>query len=150
MMSSMTRMSYFVPILLATAASAAMLPSGKPAAVEAVASQAAAYVPAPSADIDRAIADWKRLRQSDGYSFADYARFLGANPGWPGEAGLRRAAEKAMRPGENALTVISFFRTEEPNSGNGWARLADAYAATGKPAEALAAAKSAWRSSDLP
>ena len=33
MMSSMTRMSYFVPILLATAASAAMLPSGKPAAV---------------------------------------------------------------------------------------------------------------------
>ena len=46
-----------------------------------------------------------------------------------------------MRPGESPLAVIAFFRTDEPTSGNGWARLADAYAATGKPAEALAAAR---------
>ena len=29
-----------------------------------------------SSDIDYAIADWRRLRQSEGYAFADYARFL--------------------------------------------------------------------------
>ncbi|HTG63367.1 MAG TPA: lytic transglycosylase domain-containing protein [Sphingomicrobium sp.] len=103
----------------------------------------------PAYQINYALADWRRLRQSDGYAFADYARFVIANPGWPGESGLRRAAEKQMRPGENALTVISFFRTDQPQSGNGWARLAESYAATGKPAEALAAARSAWTSSDL-
>ena len=48
-----------------------------------------------------------------------------------------------MRPGENANTVLAFFRTTEPQSGNGWARLAEAYLATGKPAEALAAARGA-------
>ena len=47
------------------------------------------------------------------------------------------------------ITVLAFFRSTEPQSGNGWARLAEAYAATGKPAEALAAARGAWISSDL-
>ena len=45
--------------------------------------------------------------------------------------------------------MIAFFRSNEPLSGNGWARLAEAYAATGRPAEALAAAQSAWKSADL-
>ena len=57
---------------------------------------------ASASDVGYAITDWRRLRQSSGYSFADYARFLIANPGWPGEATLRRSAERAMRPGENA------------------------------------------------
>ena len=83
-------------------------------------SQAAVY------DINYALADWRRLRASDGYAFADYARFLNANPGWPGESAIRRSAEKAMRPGENANTVLAFFRSNEPQSGNGWARLAEA------------------------
>ncbi len=54
-----------------------------------------------------------------------------------------------MRPGENAVTVLAFFRSTEPQSGNGWARLAEAYAATAKTAEALAAARRAWVSGDL-
>jgi soluble lytic murein transglycosylase len=99
--------------------------------------------------IGYAIADWRRLRASSGYAFADYARFLAANPGWPGEAALRKVAEKAMRPGEAALTVAQFFRSNEPTTGNGWARLAEAYLATGKPEQALAAAREAWESSDL-
>ena len=149
MMSSMRRMAFFVPILLATAASAAIQSYGQ-SDVVGPAQLRPAYVPAPYSEIDYALTDWKRLRQSDGYGFSDYARFVGANPGWPGESGLRRSAEKAMRPGESALGVTAFFRSDEPASGNGWARLAEAYAATGKPAEALAAAKSAWRSGDLP
>jgi soluble lytic murein transglycosylase len=105
--------------------------------------QSAAY------DINYALADWRRLKASDGYTFADYARFVNANPGWPSENTIRRSAEKAMRPGENANTVLAFFRATEPQSGNGWARLADANLALGRSAEALAAAKGAWVSSDL-
>ena len=137
----MRSLAIFVPLLLSAVAGAAVQPVIQPAAPRPAIS--AAY------DINYALADWRRLRQSDGYAFADYARFVIANPGWPGESGLRRAAEKQMRPGENALTVISFFRSTEPQSGNGWARLAEAYATTGKSAEALAAARSAWSSSSL-
>ena len=104
---------------------------------------------AATSDIDYAIADWRRLRQSEGYAFADYARFLTNNPGWPGETTLRRSAERAMRPGENPATVIAFFRTNAPTIGNGYARLADSYAATSRPAEALAAAREAMAASRL-
>ena len=146
MMSSMRRMAFFAPVLLATVASAAVQNYAAPYPM-----QASPYVaPAPAEEtIGFAIADWRRLRQSEGYAFADYARFLAANPGWPGEAAMRKAAEKAMRSGESPLAVVQFFRTAEPVSGNGWARLAEAHLATGKPTEALAAARSAWKASDL-
>ena len=146
MMSSMRRMALFTPIFLATVASAAVqnvgAPYSQPRAAYPVQAQA-------SETIGYAIADWRRLRQSNGYAFADYARFLAANPDWPGESAMRRAAERQMRAGESPLAVTGFFRTDEPLSGNGWARLAEAYLAAGKPTEALAAARSAWRASDL-
>ncbi len=99
--------------------------------------------------VSSSIGDWRRLRRSANYSFADYAAFLIANPGWPNETTMRRWAEKAMRPGENPATVLAFFATKPPTSGNGYARLADSYAAGGRIAEALAAAKEAWASADL-
>jgi soluble lytic murein transglycosylase len=119
-----------------------LAPLSAPAAAQAN-SQAGVY------DINYALADWRRLKASDRYSFADYARYVNANPGWPNETGIRRSAEKAMRPGENASTVYAFFRSTEPTSGNGWARLAEADLTLGRPAEALAAARSAWVSADL-
>ena len=143
MMSSMRRMALFAPIFLATVASAAVQQAGVPQAPQRL------PVQVQNDNLGYAIADWRRLRQSDGYSFASYARFLAANPGWPGESAMRRVAEKAMRSGENSLTVVQFFRSDEPLSGNGWARLAEAHLATGKPAEALAAARGAWQSADL-
>ena len=142
MMSSMRRMLFFSPLLLATVASAAIQPAPRlaPPAVR----------PAPvSANVGYAIADWRRLRQSDGYAFADYARFLAQNPGWPGESGLRRAAEKQLRMGEAPLTVIEFFRLDQPTTGNGWARLAESLTAAGRSTEALAAVRGAWGSGDL-
>ena len=143
----MHRMAYLAPILLATVAGAAVQDRLAPRPQQA---PLAFVTPAPSADtIGYAIADWRRLRQSNGYAFADYARFLAANPDWPGEAAMRRVAEKAMRPGENPLVVVQFFRTDEPTSGNGWTRLAESYLATGKPTEALAAARAAWIAPDL-
>jgi soluble lytic murein transglycosylase len=142
-MSSMRSAGIFSSILLSTVAAASAQQTSPTPPVGAVAAQAAVY------DINYALADWRRLRASEGYAFADYARFVIANPGWPGESGIRRSAEKAMRPGENAVTVLAFYRSTEPRSGNGWARLAEAYAATGKAAEALAAARGAWVSGDL-
>jgi soluble lytic murein transglycosylase len=55
-----------------------------------------------------------------------------------------------MRQGEAPATVIAFFRDKKPISGNGYARLVDALAASGRTAEAIAAAREAWASPDLP
>jgi soluble lytic murein transglycosylase len=137
-MSSMWRIAWSIPVLLSAATASAQY------------SAPATYTPAYSAQsVSYSIADWRRLRQSSGYSFADYARFLIANPDWPGESALRLWAEKAMRPGENANTVLAFFARQPPTTGNGFARLADAFAASGRTGEALAAARSAWGEADL-
>jgi soluble lytic murein transglycosylase len=141
-MSSMWRFAGFVPILLATAP----LSSAQYAAPTTY-TTAPGYVATPS--VAYALDQWRRLRQSDNYNFADYASFLIANPDWPDESKMRRWAEKAMRPGENAATVIAFFAKDKPQSGNGWARLAEAYAASGRGPDALNAARNAWASSDL-
>ena len=137
MMSSMRRSAYLVPLLLITGASSSAQAVAQP------------VVRIATASIDASISDWRRLRQSSGYSFADYARFLISNPGWPEETKLRRWAEKAMRPGENASTVLGFFAAVPPTTGGGHARYADALASSGRPNEALVEARKAWASEDL-
>jgi soluble lytic murein transglycosylase len=139
----MRSMAIIIPLLLSAVAGASVQPVAQTYSPSPAASQAAAH------DINYALADWRRLRQSSGYAFGDYARFINANPGWPGESALRRSAEKQMRPGEQAATVLAFFRTTEPQSGNGWARFAESLASTGRASEAAAAARNAWYSSDL-
>jgi soluble lytic murein transglycosylase len=139
-MSSMWRAAVLVPVLLAIApSSSAQQPPSAPY------SAAPAYAPSVAYSLDQ----WRRLRQSSGYSFADYASFLILNPDWPDAERMRNWAEKAMRPGENSATVLAFFARAKPDTGNGWARLVDAYAATGRAAEALDAARNAWASPDL-
>jgi len=136
----MRGVAFLLPGLLATAtAGSALMPAYT------------GYAPQASAgySIGHALNDWRRLRQSSGYSFADYARFLIANPDWPEESKLRRWAEAAMRPGENPATVLGFYAREKPRTGTGWARYADALAASGRTVEALHAAREAWASSDL-
>ena len=103
-----------------------------------------------SATADGWIANWRALRRGGDYSFSTYAGFLNAAPGFPGESTMRRTAEKAMRPGENAALVNAFFRDNKPVSGNGWARLADAQAASGRTDLAVRSAREAWASADLP
>jgi soluble lytic murein transglycosylase len=139
-MSSMWRLAAILPVLLA------MAPSSS---AQAPASYAPAYAAVPAPSVATSIRDWRVLRQSSNYRFADYARFLIANPGWPDDARMRRWAEKAMQPGENAATVLAFYATDKPDTGNGWARLADADAASGRMTDALVAAQNAWASADL-
>ncbi|MBA2635241.1 MAG: lytic transglycosylase domain-containing protein, partial [Sphingomonas sp.] len=109
--------------------------------------------PAPvavaSANTGQAFSDWRRLRQGGNLSFAQYAYFLNSNTDWPAEASMRRAAEKVMRPGENAATVLGFYRTQKPTSGNGHMRHSEALQASGRGAEAVASVKEAWASPDL-
>lgn len=142
-MSSMWRAAIFTTVMLA-AVPGSSAQYGAPATAP-----AASYGAVPAQSVGYALNDWRRLRQSSGYGFADYAAFLIANPNWPDESRMRSWAERAMRPGENAATVIAFFAKEKPRTGDGWARLADAYTSTGGTADALSAARNAWASSDL-
>jgi soluble lytic murein transglycosylase len=54
-----------------------------------------------------------------------------------------------MRIGEQPATVLAFFYKAPPVTGNGYAQLALALAASGRSVEALGAARSAWASGDL-
>jgi len=137
-MSSMWRAAVMIAMLLAAAPSGSAQ-SVAPAYAPAVATQSV------STDLDR----WRALRQSSGYRFSDYAPFLIANPDWPDAARMRGWAERAMQPGEDRATVISFFANGKPNTGNGWARLAEALAANGSATQALDAGRNAWASPDL-
>ncbi|MDQ3247514.1 MAG: lytic transglycosylase domain-containing protein [Pseudomonadota bacterium] len=139
-MSSMTRAAFILPILLATTATSSA----------ALAQQPRAAAPAVSVgQVNNAVALWRQLRQGGNYRFTDYARLIVYNPDFPGESALRQRAERAMQAGENPALVIAFFRDEKPSTGNGYARLADSLAASGRAAEALAAARQAWASPDL-
>jgi len=92
-----------------------------------------------------AIDEWQRLRQSDRLPFADYARFLIAHRGWPGEPGLRRVAERQILPDQTAPSLVAqFFDTFPPLSGAGRVRYAEALAATGQTDKARTAAAAAW------
>ena len=138
----MRGVAFFLPALLVTSTAAS---------TQTPYSVARPVYAAPTAgySVGYALNDWRRLRQNSGYTFADYARFLNANPGWPEESKLRRWAERQMRPGENAGVVLAFFASEKAETGNGYARLADALSAAGRGAEAIAAVKAAWASADL-
>src|SRR5439155_22457950 len=107
-MSSMWRAAVILPVILAMA----------PASSAQYAAPSYNYAPVPTANVAAALNDWRQLRQSSGYRFSDYARFLIRYRGWPGEAKMRSWAEKAMRPGENAGTVIAFFTRDKPTTGN--------------------------------
>ena len=102
--------------------------------------------PTPSASaLDLALANWDRLRQNDSLSFDDYASFIIAHPGWPGEARMRRLAESKADPAAlSAAQVVSFFTRYPPKTATAKAYYAEALALTGHDAEALQAARSAW------
>ncbi len=141
-MSSMWRFTMILPILLATApSSSAQYAAPYPSSYS--------YAAAQPSNVGYSLESWRRLRQSSGYSFTDYAAFLIPNRDWPDETRMRAWAEQAMHPGENAATVIAFFNYDKPTTGNGWARLTDAYAQSGRAADALDAARNAWYSPDL-
>ena len=109
------------------------------------ATQVLAGTTATNAALAASIAEWKALQQPSGYSFERYARFLLAHPGWPGEMGLRRAAERSLDLGGwSPSTVVAFFHRFPALTGSGRTRFAEALAATGVREDVNAAARAAW------
>ena len=117
MMSSMWRLAVTVPVLLALAPASSAQYAGT--------AGYSAPVYATSQSVGSSLNDWRALRQSSGYRFANYAPFLIANPDWPDEARMRGWAERSMQPGESAATVLAFFASDRPRTGNGWAFYCD-------------------------
>ncbi|WP_443026978.1 transglycosylase SLT domain-containing protein [Sphingomonas sp. GB1N7] len=101
--------------------------------------------PTQDAALASAVVEWQSLRQSPGYPFENYARFMLAHPGWPGETALRDTAERALAKGAwSPSTVVTFFRRFPPRSGAGGTAFASALAMSGFRDEANAAARKAW------
>ncbi len=99
----------------------------------------------PSDPLSAAIADWRMLERSDAYPFSSYANFLTNHPGWPGEAVMRKNAEKMIRrEGEAPSQVVAFFTRFPALSATAQLRYAEALEALGKRDEARIAARSAW------
>lgn len=103
--------------------------------------------------VSSAVSEWRRLNQSDTLSFLEYASFLSANPGYPGEERMRKIAEQAINPlSFSPSQVLSFFARYPPLTNTGWARYAIALSASGRagdPALAVDAARKAWRGGAL-
>jgi len=141
---------YASPVILSAAALAATLTPSLPGGGTMVPATPAASSTSATA-LDAALLNWDRLRQSDSLGFSEYASFLLAHPGWPGEARMRRLAESKADPAvEMPALVVSFFTRFPPNSASGKARYADALMITGREAEATQAARSAWTGGNLP
>ncbi|WP_233222368.1 lytic transglycosylase domain-containing protein [Allosphingosinicella deserti] len=99
------------------------------------------YVPA---GIDSGLSRWNALRQSDNLPFSSYASFLASYRGWPGEAAMRRSAEKAITDATPASEVLNYFRLLPPVSNTGQAKLAFGLLNSGQPDAARQAARTAW------
>jgi soluble lytic murein transglycosylase len=114
--------------------------------------QPAAPQPSYSASdsVAAAISQWNALRQTDNLPFDSYAGFLIAHPGWPGEAAMRRTAERVLQPGVvTPIRVVAYFDKFPPLTNTGQARYAEALLSAGRRSDALIAARKAWTSGSL-
>jgi soluble lytic murein transglycosylase len=103
------------------------------------------FAPGSSGAIASDLARWNSLRQSEAFPFATYASFLTAHKGWPGEASLRRIAERKIEP--NSVSpgeVLRYFAVQPPLTAGGHAHHAMALLASGEVEAARTAARRAW------
>lgn len=152
-MSSMLRyFLYASPLIVSAAAIAASLAPELPESPLTSVPQPSAAPAAPvTSALSSAVAEWDRLRQSDTLGFSDYANFMLAHPGWPGETRIRRLAEtRADAPGVAPSLIVSFFTRFAPQSASAKARYANALADTGRAYDAKIAARGAWVAGSLP
>lgn len=106
------------------------------------------YARAITDPVGRVIVTWERLRRGEG-GWAEYLEFLRHHGDWPGLARLRREGEEKIPRGEAPATVRAYFAESPPQTGTGALRLAEAFAAEGRTAEARDTAIEAWVSLPL-
>lgn len=97
----------------------------------------------------RDIVEWRFLRAGQGQDFGTYVDFLDRNPGWPGLAVIRAQAEGTITGDIDPQTVLDFFDGGAPSTGIGGLRLAQAYAALGRQADAAVQAVLTWHTLPL-
>jgi soluble lytic murein transglycosylase len=76
--------------------------------------------------------------------FADYVRFLEANPEWPGLDRLRARGEEVIVTDEAPEAVLAYFADRVPQTGQGAVRLAAALYEMDKGPEADTVLREAW------
>ncbi len=99
-------------------------------------------------EIPAAIVLWLRLRDGAG-EWSEYHDFLDANPDWPNQDILRRAAERRIPMSLPPREVFAFFGARQPQTGVGSLRLAAALSASGRQSVAEAEITRAWREMSL-
>ena len=112
---------------------------GRWAAAQSTASQARDKLPAK-------VIRWMHMTRRDStHRFEDIARFINANPDWPGIKSLRRNAERAMDSRIPAHRVRDWFAVQPPLTTEGRVRHIEALLAGGRESKAAALVKSTWR-----
>ncbi len=102
--------------------------------------------PAPPNAAAEAVIEWQALvRNQRTAGFDRIAAFLIANPGWPQEADLRRAAEASLdSSGYIPASAIRYFQMFAPQTASSHLRYAQALLAGGQRDQAAAEARLAW------
>ena len=106
------------------------------------------YAEKISNPVGKTLITWQRLRRGNG-AWGEYVDFLAENPDWPGLQRLRSRGEAAIPPNHNPTQVRAYFKNQLPQTGSGSLRLAEAFTAQGRGADAKAEAKRAWLSLTL-
>lgn len=100
--------------------------------------------PSPNSAAE-AVIEWQALTRTQRPSFDRVAAFLMANPGWPNETELKRAAEAALDSGGFIpASAATYFDRFTPTNAAGYLRQALALRAANRPDEAQVAARRAW------
>jgi len=97
------------------------------------------------------IVTWMFLKQkNNSATFKDYKKFIDKNKNWPRISRLRYLAEHKINfKNLSALSVIDFFREEEPTSGYGFIRLGEAYIITGNTTIGIPLIKKGFKTAKL-
>ncbi|QPH52712.1 lytic transglycosylase domain-containing protein [Pontivivens ytuae] len=94
--------------------------------------------------VAREVLTWTRLRTGDG-NWNEYLDFIERNADWPGLTRMRRAGETRIPANADPMDVFLFFGDDDPQTGLGALRLAEAQAALGRGREADGTLVRAWR-----
>ncbi|WP_293879891.1 lytic transglycosylase domain-containing protein [Sphingomonas sp.] len=108
------------------------------------------FVAPSNAGLSDALAQWMAIRQSESLPFSSYADFLLRHPGWPGEAALRKVAERQLRPDSvSPSQVLAYFARYPAQSPSAALRYAEALESTGQRDAARDMARRAWTTGPL-
>jgi len=94
--------------------------------------------------VARKIIQWARLKEGLA-GFGTIAAFMTANPDWPHQWSLQRAAERSLTGREDPVRLLAWFQAHPPVTTKGKVALAGALLDRGDTGEAARVVRDAWR-----